>query len=399
MGGVGWEVVGSCGRVGWACCLALGLCAAVAVGCGSSSSRQGDASGGRTSSDAGASSGGLSTGAAGASGRSGGDQATAGGGGRGDGDGGAAATTPVQDHALASVDRGACALDNAGGIQCWGFAPNTWVIPAGTFVELHASLASFCAVRADRTVTCFDPPSGGSTSIASMIPTDKVQMIELGLSTICGANEAGAPFCKSAYLGLAVPAGGDFSQYSVGYHFACGIRTTDRGVTCWGNEGDATCSLDVPALGQLKPPSGAFVRIASGVNSSCAVDTAGSLSCWGAGKTGDDTSAECRGHRYNFGQSAAPSGAFRALAVGENHSCGIKTDGTLACWGAGTADTDCPGDSVDCRQSRPPTGSFVQVVVGNVHSCAMTADRKVKCWGYPGEGAGDGRLTPPVAFQ
>jgi len=376
--------------------LVLGLCAPLAVGCGSSSNGgRNDGSGGRTASEAGTSNGGLPTGTAGAAGSSGSDQ----GGGQANGGGSGSTSAPVQDHALAATDASACALDASGKIQCWGFAPNTWTIPDGTFVELHASLSSFCAVRADRTVTCFDPPSGNSTSIANMMPMGKVQLIELGLGTICGVDDTDAPFCKSDYPGLSVPDGESFSQYSIGYEFACGIRKADGSIACWGNGGDAACSLSIPAVGQLVPPSGAFVRVSSGVYSSCALDAAGALSCWGAGKSGDDSAAACAGHRYNFGQSVSPSGAFRAVAVGQNHSCGIKTGGALACWGAGTADSDCPGDSVDCRQSRPPAGSFVQVSVGRVHSCAMTAERKVQCWGYPGAGAGDGRLVPPAEFQ
>ena len=375
--------------------LALGSTSLVLLGCGSSSDpNQSDSNAGTSGSDVGSSGGEQASGTAGAAGSAGS--------GRDDGGGsGSESTTPVLDHALACTGAGACALDKSQKIRCWGFAPKVWTIPDGEFVELRASVDSFCAVRADRTVSCFDPPSGNLTSIASMMPTGKVQALELGLGTICGVDDGGSPFCKSDYLGLSVPAGASVDQFSIGYQFVCGIRKADSSILCWGDGGDPTCSLatGIPAVGQLVPPSGAFTRISSGIYSSCALDAVGGVSCWGAGKSGTDPALECQGQRYNFGQSASPKGAFRAIAVGQNHTCGIKTDGTLACWGAGTADTDCPGDSVDCRQSRPPAGSFVQVSVGRVHSCAITADRKVKCWGYPGAGAGDGRLTPPVEFQ
>ena len=385
--------------------LATTLLVATVTGCGSSSDGDGGNAGAtqvggdggvaQVGGGAGSSSGGQSAGTGGVSGShaDGGNASGIAGGG-----GGSGSVVPVQEHALACTERGACALGNSGQLECWGNLPSTWSIPEGPFVELHASGPAVCAVRADRTVACFDAPGSGSTSTATLAPKGKVQTLELGLGTMCGADDAGMPFCNSAYPGLAVPAAESFPQYSVGYEFACG-RRADGTLKCWGNAGAAACSGGIPAAGQLAPPTGSFASVAGGVFSSCALDSSGAVSCWGAGKAGDDATASCGSSLYNFGQSTAPTGAFRALAVGENHSCGIKTDGTLACWGAGTADSDCPGDSVDCRQSRPPSGSFVQVSVGRVHSCAMSAERKVKCWGYPGAGAGDGRLTPPAEFQ
>lgn len=32
------------------------------------------------------------------------------------------------------------------------------------------------------------------------------------------------------------------------------------------------------------------------------------------------------------GQIDAPAGTYKALALGENHSCAVGTDGTVTCW-------------------------------------------------------------------
>ena len=53
------------------------------------------------------------------------------------------------------------------------------------------------------------------------------------------------------------------------------------------------------------------------------------------------------------------------------HSCGVRTDSTVACWGRN-----------HCGQSTPPDGGFVQVSAGGDHSCGVRSDDTVECWGY-----------------
>jgi hypothetical protein len=64
----------------------------------------------------------------------------------------------LAEYSIASTGRGSCALDGKGAIHCWGLSPEPWAMPAGQFVELHASTDEICAVRSDRTVECFDEP-------------------------------------------------------------------------------------------------------------------------------------------------------------------------------------------------------------------------------------------------
>jgi hypothetical protein len=69
-------------------------------------------------------------------------------------------------------------------------------------------------------------------------------------------------------------------------------------------------------------------------------------------------------------------------------------DGTIACWGAGAAGA-C-GDEWDCGQSvPPPDNDFVEVGAGVSHSCGLKANGKVKCWGSNTFG----RSTPPPELQ
>ncbi|MGB6895914.1 MAG: RCC1 domain-containing protein, partial [Dehalococcoidia bacterium] len=61
--------------------------------------------------------------------------------------------------------------------------------------------------------------------------------------------------------------------------------------------------------------------------------------------------------------------------------CGVKTDGTLACWGRN-----------DYGQATPPAGTFSQVSAGGFHNCGVKTDGTLACWGSNS----DGQATPPA---
>jgi alpha-tubulin suppressor-like RCC1 family protein len=111
----------------------------------------------------------------------------------------------------------------------------------------------------------------------------------------------------------------------------------------------------------------------------------------------DDVSRQFCDQFANSGQSVPPIGTFVQVAAGSNHSCALRADGTIACWGAGKkVGGTCVTADLECGQSIPPVeGGFVEVAAGYSHSCALRADGKVKCWG---SNTG-GRATPPVELQ
>ncbi|HVJ20817.1 MAG TPA: RCC1 domain-containing protein [Polyangiaceae bacterium] len=226
----------------------------------------------------------------------------------------------------------------------------------------------------------------------------KVRELALDAANVCHIDEQGSTLCDWSSFGpgdLTVPDGEQFAHVSVGYGFACGLRTADGSLVCWGSAGTEACNWS-PVAGQLEAPAGAFKQLVSRNLTSCAVDDAGSLKCWGAGEAADDPQALCREGTFNYGQADPPEGVYAKVELGAFHGCAIRDDGTVACWGAGETD-DCLDVGADCRQSRPLPGVFVQLALGNWHTCAMTAERKVQCWGY--DANGDGRTMPPAVFQ
>jgi hypothetical protein len=66
-----------------------------------------------------------------------------------------------------------------------------------------------------------------------------------------------------------------------------------------------------------------------------------------------------------------PAGRFIDVS-GFQYYCGIRSDGTLTCWGTYRSDgvTD-----------EPPPGTFTQLVVTNGFGCALRTDSETVCWG------------------
>ncbi len=89
------------------------------------------------------------------------------------------------------------------------------------------------------------------------------------------------------------------------------------------------------------------------------------------------------------------------LASGESHTCALRDDGTVVCWGAndvGQLGTDLEQDAFEAldpvgfaqgttigyrREARPVQGleDVQQLVAGHAHTCALLASGTVKCWG------------------
>ena len=58
------------------------------------------------------------------------------------------------------------------------------------------------------------------------------------------------------------------------------------------------------------------------------------------------------------------------MTAGGWYSCGLRTDGTIDCWG------------IDYSRTNAPEERFTAVASDKWHSCALREDRTVACWGH-----------------
>ena len=108
-------------------------------------------------------------------------------------------------------------------------------------------------------------------------------------------------------------------------------------------------------INPASPDCNEFTAVAAGDQHSCALRTDQTIACWGSN---------------NYGESNPPSGLFTAVNAGANHSCGLRTDNTIACWGGN-----------DSGESNPPSGQFIAIAAGGQHSCGLRTDNTIACWG------------------
>ena len=119
----------------------------------------------------------------------------------------------------------------------------------------------------------------------------------------------------------------------------------------------------------------AAVTIDAGWQHSCALRPELTIACWGFN---------------SWSQADAPDGEFAAVALGDEHSCALRTDRTITCWGRNNH-----------GQTDAPEGRFtaIDTTVGD-HSCALRTDRTIACWGRNNHGqtvAPQGRFTAIAA--
>ena len=100
-----------------------------------------------------------------------------------------------------------------------------------------------------------------------------------------------------------------------------------------------------------------YLAVASGSAHSCAIREDGTLVCWG-----DDSHGQL---------DEVPEGEFTAVSAGGSHTCAIREDGTLACW----------GDDSHGQLDEVPEGEFASVSAGGEHTCAVRTTAEIVCWG------------------
>ena len=108
--------------------------------------------------------------------------------------------------------------------------------------------------------------------------------------------------------------------------------------------------------------------VAAGHSHSCGVRANGTVTCWGSNEHLVYHDGQPRW--ITDGKLDAPSGQFLSVAVSSSHSCGVRVDRTIACW----------GDNVS-GQSNAPSGQFLSVTAGGLYSCGVRVDQTVVCWG------------------
>jgi alpha-tubulin suppressor-like RCC1 family protein len=179
---------------------------------------------------------------------------------------------------------------------------------------------------------------------------------------------------------------------------------------CWGRnffgqigDGTTTDRLE-PAVVRDIAGTSLAERVAVGERHSCAVRDNGTVACWGdnsLGQLGDGTTTSRLIPVTVGGQSRTTLlTQARAVAAGDRHTCAHLVN-SIRCWGDNSFGQLGDGTTTTRLTSVAAfTSPFTEALaVGDFHNCTLLGNRTVRCWGRNNAGQlGDGtttnRLTP-----
>jgi alpha-tubulin suppressor-like RCC1 family protein len=218
-----------------------------------------------------------------------------------------------------------------------------------------------CAETADGALYCWGRNTAGQLGTGDTNPRDLPTQIPLPVSV---------------------------ERLSAGAAFTC-ARGTDGTLYCFGSNeyGQLGIGTNVAQTKPIKVDGlSSVVRLSTGAGHACAFTSDGIVSCWGDNREGQlgtgDKDARSRPVRID----PTGLGAVTQVYAGGAHTCAQRVDGSLWCWGSnrfgqlGTGDTN-------ARLAPQPVapdvlGTAVSAVyTGGAHTCAVKVDGSVWCWG------------------
>ena len=240
--------------------------------------------------------------------------------------------------------------------------------PSGTFTQVAAGETQTCGLRTDGNVACWGV-YGSNTPVTSPPYLGSIKMLSvpgdvafaLLMNGLLRCWKYPNPGTPCDQVPISIPS---FIQVSCSNLACCGVAANSGGLACWGNPF---------AQELLNIPSGDFMQASLKIFTACGIRSDGTLACWG---------------ENNYHQAEPPTGNFLQVCVGQDHACGIRTDETVACW----------GDNL-FGQATPPAGAFTQVACGDFHNCGLRTNGTLTCWGSNADGKAPALTLNPTSLS
>jgi alpha-tubulin suppressor-like RCC1 family protein len=324
-----------------------------------------------------------------------------------------------------------CAIDNLGVLHCWGANDSaqlasgvlggdvlvpTAIAEGGEWTKVEAGTKHTCALSKKGVFNCWgdngDSRFGDGKSITVMVPKEvtvagSTNGVGMGTFHSCAINESQELHCwgnngngrtgLNTILGFTslpeeVSGGGNWKKIAAGLTHTCGIKTDDT-LWCWGQNDSGRTGLNIAGPSNTLVPTqisggGAWKDVTIGFQGSCGIKSDDTVWCWGFnanGSLGTGTS----GVTYLVPNQVSGGGNWISVSLGDYHSCGIKSDDTLWCWGSNnygrTGLNTATGDTL------VPTpvsggGTWKSVSADESHTCGIKQNNTLWCWGNNANG-------------
>jgi alpha-tubulin suppressor-like RCC1 family protein len=168
------------------------------------------------------------------------------------------------------------------------------------------------------------------------------------------------------------------------------VRKTDSTVWCFGGANVFGTGGYGPNPVQITDLGTSAAQISVGGGFTCALKKDGTIWCWGQNDVGQLGDGSTTSSQKPVQAALDYTKPYTAVGAGSSHACGLRSDGTLWCWGgnsSGEVGIGVKTTAIPIPQLIIGLGSTtLDVVIGNRTSCAQKKDFTYWCWGDNGSG-------------
>ena len=294
-----------------------------------------------------------------------------------------------------------CGLTTDGAAFCWGTnekgqlgdgTRTNRALPVAVnsplrFLSIAAGGAYTCAITTDHLVYCWGDGSAGqlgdgvdTTNHAAELPvrvhgSGRYTAVAANAHT-CALDTSGRAFCWGVRTGGLAAAVANVSVFQVQNPVnMCDSVYDSR---------DTHCAVPTPLLGRQL-----FQRITSGTYVDCALDSSGTVWCWGDntyGTLGNGANGLFYATLPVQVQLSQPAVLITAAAT---HACAVTADSSAYCWGlnlGGELGNGTFGGVSPIPVQVAGGHRFATLSAGGFHTCGITSSLQVFCWGSNGSG-------------
>lgn len=336
---------------------------------------------------------------------------------------------PVSWRRVTTGERHGCAIATSGRIYCWGYnqfgqlgetdglerTPDP-IEPDVEWRDAMAAETFSCGIRSDRSLACWGSNRygqiGDSDIERARHPTEigdgtDWDSVGGGRRHACARNQSGRASCwgrnqvgqlgtpplsnNIVYTPKAVSGIDNWSSLSVGRFHNCGLDGDDF-LYCWGQNGGGRLGDGSSAIRAEPRPITSetkWDRVEAGGQSTCGLQSNGGLYCWGSNRFGQiATSLETT--QVLSPEQVGTRTNWRDVGVGKQHACGVRTNGTLWCWGhnkfsqlgLGAGESSEPErERIAKLREVGLSTTWKKVAAGSRHTCAIRENGTLWCWG------------------
>ncbi|MBM4412460.1 MAG: hypothetical protein FJ040_03295 [Chloroflexi bacterium] len=293
-----------------------------------------------------------------------------------------------------------CALTTQGQLWCWGdnsqnqiLASNEQIVVTPLQVFVGQSVSQFgvardstCAITSDARLQCIGKVFPAYQDALDLVDVASLEFQSSPLGLQCFVAQQRTIRCwndTSVVLDEQLPG---LARVSSGAQFECVLVRAGL-VQC---RGDNSFGQLASALPQASSTEFEYITLGStghlmsaGYGHVCAIWQLGNVICWGRNYEGQvGTPLQNAQHAIAVPHELEIDGVIDVVVSG-NHSCVLRYDHTVHCWGDNSVGQLGIGNALSQHDASPVAqlADVQQIALGIAHTCALMRDGRVACWG------------------